>query len=308
MSFELQGHRGARGLKPENTLPSFEVALDLGVTSVETDVHLTRDGVPILVHDPVVSDRLFRLILDSKSPPPAPNLLVSSLTLAELRGYRADRNPDPRRFPKQDASVTPQARLFADERGIDPYAPPTVADLFAFAAAYAGPLGERAGKSAEQRARVAKVGFDLELKRVPFHPEAIGDVFDDEHGGVLEQHLIEAIHAAGVLERTAVRSFDHRVVAVIGDIEPRLTRAVLIAGTAPVDPVALVSQVGGHIYCPEFTFIDAAQVEELHAADIRVIPWTVNEPADARRLLEWGVDGMTTDYPDRLAALRTELP
>lgn len=300
MSFELQGHRGARGLKPENTLPSFEVAFDLGVTSVETDVHLTRDGVPILVHDPIVSDRLFRLAPDSKSPPPAPNLLVSSLTLPELRGYCADRNPDSRRFPTQDASVTPLAQLFAQEHGIDLYAPPTVADLFAFTVAYAGPLGERAGKSAEQRSRVANVGFDLELKRVPFHPEVIGDVFDDEHGGVLEQRLIETIHAAGVIERTTVRSFDHRAVAVIGDIEPRLTRGVLIAGTAPVNPVALVSQVGGHIYCPDFTFVDAALVQQLHDADIRVIPWTVNDPQDARRLLEWGVDGITTDYPDRV--------
>src|SRR5271166_5116502 len=59
-SFVLQGHRGARGLKPENTLPSFEVALDLGVSSIETDVHLTRDGVPILCHDPEVSGRLCR--------------------------------------------------------------------------------------------------------------------------------------------------------------------------------------------------------------------------------------------------------
>jgi glycerophosphoryl diester phosphodiesterase len=303
MSFELQGHRGARGLKPENTLPAFETAFDLGVMSIETDVHLTRDHVPILVHDPVVSDRLFRLIPDSKSPPPAPDLLVSSLTLAELRGYRADRNPDPRRFPTQDASATPLAQLFAQERGIDPYAPPTVADLFAFAAAYAGSLGERTGKSVEQRARVANVGFDLELKRVPFHPEVIGDVFDDEHGGALEQRLIEAIHAAGVIERTTVRSFDHRAVAVIGDIEPHLTRGVLIAGTVPFDPVALVSHAGGHIYCPDFTFVDAALVQQLHAAEIPVIPWTVNEPRDVKRLLDWGAAGITTDYPDRLVRL-----
>jgi glycerophosphoryl diester phosphodiesterase len=308
MSFELQGHRGARGRKPENTLPSFETAFDLGVTSIETDVHLTRDQVPILAHDPVVSNRLFRRAPNTASPPPSPNLLVSTLTLAELRGYRADRNPDPTRFPTQDASVTPLAQLFAQERGIDPYAPPTVADLFAFAAAYAGPLGKHAGKTADQQTRVARVVFDLELKRVPFHPEIIGDVFDDEHGGVLEQRLVETIHAASVIERTTVRSFDHRALAVIGDIEPRLTRRVLIAGTAPFDSVALVSQVGGQAYCPEFTFVDAAQIQQLHDANIRMIPWTVNEPQDMQRLLDWGVDGITTDFPDRLAALMATEP
>src|SRR6516164_3109362 len=94
--FELQGHRGARGLKPENTLPGFEVAFDLGVTTVETDVHLTRDGVPVLMHDAAVSARLCRRTRGSTSPDPAAGPLVSRLALAELRGYRADRNPDRR--------------------------------------------------------------------------------------------------------------------------------------------------------------------------------------------------------------------
>src|SRR5215471_2325033 len=102
-SIEVQGHRGARGLRPENTLTSFEAALDAGATSIETDVHLTRDGVPILAHDPIVSDRLFRVAPGSTSLPPGPHLFVRALTLAESRGYRADRNPDPSRFPEQQA-------------------------------------------------------------------------------------------------------------------------------------------------------------------------------------------------------------
>src|ERR1043166_3498370 len=69
--FDLQGHRGARGLKPENTLPSFEVAFDSGVSTVETDVHLTRDGVPVLFHDGTVSERLCRLVPGSAAPDPA---------------------------------------------------------------------------------------------------------------------------------------------------------------------------------------------------------------------------------------------
>jgi glycerophosphoryl diester phosphodiesterase len=298
--FMVQGHRGARGLKPENTLPSFEAAFDLGVASVETDVHLSRDGVPVLAHDPCVSERLFRLVPGSTSPPPAPRLLISSLTLAELRGYRADRNPYPSRFSTQDATVTPLARLFAEERGMDPYAPPSVTDLFAFAEAYAGSLGARAGKSAEQQANMQRMCFDLELKRVPFHPEAIGDVFDGEQPGLLEQHVVAAIRAAGVVERTRVRSFDHRSVRAIGRLEPALTLAILVAGTAPADPAQLVRSAGAHVYCPEFTFLDAGQVRMLRAANIRLLPWTVNTPKDWARLMDWGVDGVTTDYPDRL--------
>src|SRR6202790_4747871 len=98
--FDLQGHRGARGLKPENTLPSFETAFDIGVTTVETDLHLTRDGVPLICHDAVISDRLCRLITGNNAPSPETRPAISSLTLSQIRAYRADRNPDLQRFPE----------------------------------------------------------------------------------------------------------------------------------------------------------------------------------------------------------------
>src|SRR5437588_5716231 len=99
--FDLQGHRGARRLKPQNTLPAFEAAFDLGVSSVETDVHLTADRVPVLFHDRVVPGAPDR---EWSGPTP-----VSGLTLAQLRTFRADRNADPVRFPDQDPGVTPLA-------------------------------------------------------------------------------------------------------------------------------------------------------------------------------------------------------
>src|SRR5262249_41209057 len=125
--FELQGHRGARGLKPENTLPSFEIAIDVGVTTIETDVHLTRDGVPILVHNPFLTRELFRSHAGRVLPAADP--LIASLTAEEIRSYTADMNPNPLDFPQQDAAPTPLAVQFAQARGIDPYAAPTVADL-----------------------------------------------------------------------------------------------------------------------------------------------------------------------------------
>src|SRR5262249_40670907 len=138
MSFELQGHRGARGLKPENTLPSFEVALDWGVDSIETDVHLTRDNVPVLAHDPCLNPALTRPLHNAGGVASVKPLLIRELTLGQLRGYRADRNPDPTRFPVQEASITPLAQWFADHYWQDPYTVPTLADLLAFVSAYAG--------------------------------------------------------------------------------------------------------------------------------------------------------------------------
>lgn len=300
-AFDLQGHRGARGLKPENTLSGFEIAFDLGVTTVETDLHLTRDGVPILVHDPLVSGRLFRRLSQAAALDPSEHLSISTLTLEQLRGYAADRNPDPGRFPDQDAAVTPLAELFAQRHGVDPYTPPTLADLFQFVQDYAGALGRHAGKTEAQQARACQVRFDLELKRVPFHPEAIGDRFDGQAPGPLEQRVVEIVRDAGMVRRTAVRSFDHRAVAAVKRLEPGLTGAVLIDGAAPVAPAELARRAGADVYCPDFHFLDEAQVRQIHADGVRVVPWTVNRPDEWERLRAWGVDGITTDYPDRLA-------
>jgi glycerophosphoryl diester phosphodiesterase len=301
-TFDLQGHRAARGLKPENTLPAFEVAFDLGVTSVETDVHLTADGIPILFHDPVVSDRLCQVIPDGPAADLEKRPKISSLTLAQMRGYRADRNPDPQRFPQQDSRATPLAQMFAERQGIDPFTPPTLADLFDFATAYASNLGATVGKSERQRQRVREVRFDLELKRVPFRPDVIGDDYAGDSLSSLEQEILVHIGAAGMMERTTVRSFDHRCIRLLRKREPRLNGAVLVAGTAPVSPADLATQADAQTYCPDFEFLDGSQVRRLHAAGLRIVPWTVNEPEDWAGLLDWGVDGITTDYPDRLAA------
>jgi glycerophosphoryl diester phosphodiesterase len=304
--FDLQGHRGARGLRPENTLPSFEAALDAGATTIETDLHRTRDGVVVLCHDPEVTDRLFELVEMEFAPPPSVRPAVSALTLRQLRAYRARRNPDPQRFPEQKAEGTLLAQLFAARHGLDPYFVPTLADLFAFTCAYAGELGERAGKTEEQRGRAGMVRFDLELKRVPFFPRNVGDDFDGLGPDSLEKRVVEEVRAADVTSRTAVRSFDHRCIRALLQLEPGLTGVVLIADTAPIAPEALVREAGASIYAPSFNFLDESLVQRLHAAGVKVVPWTVNEPAHWETLLAWGVDGITTDYPDRLGAFLQE--
>jgi glycerophosphoryl diester phosphodiesterase len=177
-----------------------------------------------------------------------------------------------------------------------------VADLFAFTQAYAGEVGAAAGKTADQRARAGRVVFDLEVKRVPYRPEEVGDGFDGASPGELERRLVETVRAAGVAGRVAFRSFDHRSVRAVRRLAPDIPAAVLVAETAPVDPAALARQADAGTYCPGYDFLDEVQVRQLHAAGVRVVPWTVNEPEDWARLVLWGVDGITTDYPDRLAS------
>ncbi len=268
-AIEVQGHRGARGLAAENTLAGFESALDLGVSSIETDVHLTRDDVPILFHD----ERLG----------PA---LVRSLTLAEVRLCRIEGSTH---------RPTPAADRFADAHAI-----PTLAEFFAFVTAYAGALGEQTGKTEAQRTAARRLVFDIELKRVPFRPETIGDGFDGTGPALLERVVVAALRQADLLERARVRSFDHRSVLAVKQLEPTLQTGILIDGTAPANIGMLLDAARAEVYCPDYRFVDADVVRQVHAAGKRIVPYTVNEPGDWQRLLAWGVDGITTDYPDRL--------
>jgi glycerophosphoryl diester phosphodiesterase len=301
--FDLQGHRGARGLKPENTLPSVEAALDLQVTTIEVDLHLTKDGVPVLSHDEALRPGLVRALPEKKVPPPTEEPRIRTLDLEQLRGYAADQNPEPKRFAMQDPKATPTASAFSKSLGLETYRLPTLAELFAFVAAYAGDLGKQAGKTEAQRKKAAKVRFNLEFKRVPFRPEFVGDAFDGEKPAEFERMVVAEIRKAAVADRTIIQSFDHRVVRAARVLETRLTGAVLIEGTAPINPVRLVREATAQVYSPDFLFLDERQVRQAHEGQVRVIPWTVNETADLNRLLDWKVDGIITDYPDRLVPL-----
>lgn len=300
MPFELQGHRGARGLKPENTLPSFEAALDAGVSTIETDVHLTRDGEPVLCHDPVLSEAIASLLPGEAEPA---SRAISQLTLDELRRFIVAGNPDRQRFPYQNNDETPLAQSFGifNFNPVPPFAVPTLADLFCFVEWCAEGGFGIAKHNLKQQECARKVRFDLELKRVPFEPQTIGDSFDGAIPGKLERRVLEEARRAGVLKRCTVRSFDHRSLRAARKQEPYVTTAVLIAETRPVSPETLAHAAGATVYCPDYRFVDEAQIGALHDAGLRVIPWTVNRPEDWTRLVAWGVDGLTTDFPDQLA-------
>lgn len=289
--FEIQGHRGARGLLPENTLPSFEIALDVGVDAIETDVHLTRDDVPILFHDPRITDRLCPQRGTTATP------LVRSLTLEQLRALRVG---------DVGSSATPVAKWFGADRGLALFGIPTLADLFDFVNVYAGPVGADLGKTPAQREQARALVFDLELKRVPFEPETIGDGFDGIAPGTLEEQVLRAVRDANVQARTRLRSFDHRSLRAARRLEPALRIALLVHHTAPTTIGEMLRLADAELYCPDYTFVDAEVVQQVHAMGKRIIPYTVNDPREWERLLAWGVDGVTTDHPERLASWLTQ--
>jgi glycerophosphoryl diester phosphodiesterase len=248
--FLIQGHRGACGIRPENTLPSFEFALDCGANSLECDVHLSADGDPILIHD--------SLLPDGSGP-------VHSKSTAELAAI-----------------------------GI-----PTLVELFRFVAEYAR---HDSSKTPLLRANAARAIIDVDMKTTPFClPGGPRTEF-------IEQAVLAVIQESGAVERTWVRSFDHRVVRRMRQSEPRLTGVVLIEGTAPVDPASLVRAADAQVYGPDYRFLDEEQVRKCQSAGYRVQPWTVNDPENWKQLLAWEVGGITTDRPDRLVQWLNQPP
>lgn len=286
---DIQGHRGARGLKPENTLPSFEAALDLLVTTLELDMHFSLDGVPVIWHDPVVHRDKCRLdanaVIDAPDPDVADEseLAIAALTVEQLGAYQCDRNPDPGRFPEQTDDATQLAG--ADYRIIP------LAELFEFVDRYAS----ADDKTSEQRSNAAGVQFNIETKRDPDIPETINDGFDGENAGAFELAVIAAVEDANLVDRVTVQSFDHRSLRAARAAEPRLQIAALTRRNEAFDPEFATF---ADIWSPDYRSLSADSIGAAHEAGLLVIPWTVNDSDDMTRLIGLGVDGLISDRPD----------
>ncbi|MDB5856687.1 MAG: glycerophosphoryl diester phosphodiesterase [Ramlibacter sp.] len=283
-AFDLQGHRGSRGLAPENTLPAFERALALGVNTLELDVALTADGVLVVSHDPYLNPTIARdpggqWLPGTRGP------LIKSLTLAQLRGYDVGRiRPG-----------TSYATTFASQEARDGARVPTLAEVFELA-----------------QARRADVRFNIETKVFPNRPE------DTVAPEVLTQALLAVVQQAGMQSRVSIQSFDWRTLQLVQKLAPAIPTVYLTSQTASSDNTAdpawtaglkladhgsvprMVKAAGGAAWSPNAPAVTEALVKEAHALGLQVIPWTVNSPADMDRLIAWGVDGLITDYPDRL--------
>jgi len=292
VGFDLEGHRGARGLKPENTLPAFETGLDLGVTTLELDLHFSADGEVVIWHDAVIDPAKCRLADDAPDGLPDPDdpsttdeqLAIRALTVEELAWYRCDRNPDADRFPDQDPAPTD---LAGDDYRIVP-----LGDLFDFVDRYAA----SDDKTGEQRAGATAVAFNVETKRDPRDPDAIGDGFDGETAGPFEQRLLAVIAEHGMDDRVTIQSFDIRSLSAIDAADPDIRLAVLTFSGGFAVPVFVAGR--SVVWSPRSSTVDAASVAAAHEAGHTVVPWTVNDPDEAARLIDLGVDGLITDRPD----------
>jgi glycerophosphoryl diester phosphodiesterase len=300
IAFDLQGHRGARGLAPENTIASFSTALAIGVTSLELDVGMTKDGVVVVHHDEWLNPDTTRgpegAFLSQRGP------AIYSLTLEELKRYDVGRlKPG-----------TAYAASLPEQRPHDGARIPTLAEVFA--------LGRRADH----------IRFNIETKLTP---TSGADVPEPE---LFAKAVAAAVREAGLAERVSIQSFDWRILRVLRRIQPNILRGGLTSeqpdydtiqrgkpGASPWTAGLDVAEFGGsvprlvaaadcRVWSPAFEDLTSECIAEASALGIRVIPWIVNEPDHMNRLVRMGVAGIITDYPDRLrrilAANHVRLP
>lgn len=282
--FDVQGHRGARGLVPENTLPAFERAMQLRVDTLELDLHFTRDGQVVVIHDPTLTPAKCRKVAADVPDLPA---AIAGLSLKDLkRGYVCDVRQ--KEFPRQDPA-------FRGEIAGGNYTVPTLQEVFDLVAAF--------GRAADAP-YARRVRFNAETKRVPFDPQHIGD-----DGQAFERAIVRLIEQNGLVGRVTIQSFDHRSALRTHLLNPAIETVVLTSTGNPVRPDLLAKEARAAFWSPTFRFVDRDLVEQAHRGGVRVIPWTVNDEAGMRALIQMGVDGIITDVPDVLIdLLRREFP
>lgn len=266
--FDRQGHRGCRGLMPENTIPAMLRAIDLQVTTLELDVVISKDKQVVVSHDPIFNHEI------SSHPNGQPvtqeeekKLLLYQMNYEEIARYDVGMRPHPR-FPKQEKIKVAKPRL---------------ADLFDEVEKYI---------SASQ---LRPVFYNIETKC-----KAATDGINHPEPNEFVELLMAVIKEKGLEKRVIIQSFDMRTLRVLHARYPGIRTALLIdAG----DELSLEQNLEKltftpSIYSPHASKVNALLVEECKAKGMQLIPWTVNTLDEITQLKKLGVDGIISDYPD----------
>jgi len=291
-ALDIQGHRGARGLAPENTLPAFARALAIGVTTLELDCGITRDGVVVVSHDPALNPDITRTAdgrwLEARGAP------IHHLALTELQRYDVGRIKPGSAYAQRFPAQAPQ----------DGTVIPRLADVFA--------LVRGSGNET--------VRFNIETKTSPLAPDETAGPED------FARKLIAAVRAGGMAGRTAIQSFDWRTLQVVQQAAPEISTVYLTARQGFLDNIRFaekdspwsagfhvsrfggsipraVKAAGGAVWSPYYREVTRETVREAQGLGLKVVVWTINTEAEMEVMIDLGVDGIISDYPDRLRAV-----
>jgi glycerophosphoryl diester phosphodiesterase len=247
----VHGHRGARALRPENTLPAFEYAISVGVDVLELDLAVTKDNVVVVSHDPILPSNI------CKGPKERP--AIREMTLAELRQYDCGSLKNPA-YPRQ--VPTPGTRV------------PTLDEVFALA-----PRGS--------------FEFNIETKMTEGRPELAPEPAE------FARLVLEVIRRYKLEKRVMVQSFDWRTLHAMKKLAPDIRRSALYE-RGEKDFVSIGREADAGIVSPQYLLVSPEKVKAAHAAQLQVVPWTPNTPAEWDRMIQAGVDAIISDDPAAL--------
>ncbi len=283
-AFDLQGHRGARGLAPENTLPAFARAAEIGVATLELDIGITKDGIAIVAHDRRLNPDITRDANGAWIASPGPR--VRDLTLAELKRFDVG----------AIKPGTDYAKQFASQVALPGTSMPTLAEIAGLPGRFnietkISPLAPDDTLDPETFART----LIAEIRRLGIASRATIQSFDWRTLSVVAREAPEIARAYLTTERGANETvFKGKGMSPWTGID-----AVQHGNSTP----RVVKAAGGVIWSPFWRDVTPEIVAETKALGLTVIPWTVNDPADMARLIDMKIDGLITDYPDRAKAL-----
>ncbi|MBN9495400.1 MAG: glycerophosphodiester phosphodiesterase [Alphaproteobacteria bacterium] len=283
-AFDLQGHRGARGLAPENTLPAFARAAEIGVATLELDTGITKDGVVIVAHDRRLNPDITRGANGDWIAAPGPR--ARDLTLAELKRFDVG----------TIKPGTDYAKQFSSQAAMPGTTMPTLAEVAAFPGRFnietkISPLVPDDTLDPEAFART----LIAEIRRLDLTSRATIQSFDWRTLAVAAREAPEIARAYLTTERGANETvFKGKGASPWTGID-----AAQHGNSTP----RVVKAAGGTIWSPFWRDITPEIVAEAKALGLTVIPWTVNDPAEMARLIDMKIDGLITDYPDRAKAL-----
>lgn len=265
---DIQGHRGCRGLMPENTWPSMKLALDMNVTTLEMDVVVTKDKKVVLSHEPWFGHEITTKpdgeYIGARE---ERKFNIYWMTYEQVKTFDVGLKPHPR-FPRQQ-------KIKAIK--------PLLEDLLDSVALYM------------MKAQRPLPFFNIETKCLP-----MGDkVFHPEPAEFVEL-LVKVIKEKKVEERVIIQSFDFRTLKYLHEKYPGIMTAMLIEDSEDKNFEEQLASLGfiPTVYSPNFTLVDEELVKAVHAKGMKIIPWTVNDKKTIRKLKRLKVDGIITDYPD----------
>ncbi|TAH00450.1 MAG: glycerophosphodiester phosphodiesterase [Sphingobacteriales bacterium] len=267
-AFDKEGHRGSRGLMPENTIPAMIKGLDLGVTTLEMDAVITKDQQVILSHEPFFNHEITTKPDGSfVSEKEEKQLNIYQFSFEETQRFDVGQKLHPR-FPKQEKLPATKPLLLHVIDSVEAHC---------------------------KKNNLPLPFYNIETKTQPatdntYHPAP--EIFVDL--------LMKVIVVKKIGSRTIIQSFDFRTLQVVHKKYPHIKTAALIEeyDKKPLEEQLKALGFTPSIYSPAYSLVTPALVKQCHERGIKIIPWTVNDKPGIEKLQAMGVDGIITDYPN----------